>query len=53
MFSSQIGEKISKGIKYDGNKNYGNYINKEIHSSFIFMNIDEAVINKIIYNLPP
>ena len=28
-------------------------LNKEIHSSFTFMNIDEAVINKIIYNLPP
>ena len=44
---------IKKGINYDGNNNYGNYLNKEIHSSFTLMNIDEAAINKIIYNLPP
>ena len=44
---------IAKGINYDGNKNYGHYLNKEIHSSFTLMNIDEAAINKIIYNLPP
>ena len=50
---TNIGEKIAKGINYDGNKNYGNYLNKEIHSSFTFTNIDEAAINKIIYNLAP
>ena len=33
------------------NKNYGHYLNKDIHSSFTFMNIDEDAINKIIYNL--
>ena len=33
--------------------NYGHYLNKDIHSSFTFMNIDEDAINKIIYNLPP
>ena len=53
VFFTNIGEKIAKGINYDGNKNYGNYLNKEIHSSFTFMNIDEAVIKKIIYNIPP
>ena len=53
VFFTNIGEKIAKGINYDGNKNYGNYLNKDIHSSFTFMNIDEDVINKIIYNLPP
>ena len=52
-FFTNIVEKIAKGINYDGNKKYGNYLNKEIHSSFTFMNIDEADINKIIYNLPP
>ena len=45
--------KLQKGINYDGNKNYGHYLNKDIHSSFTFMNIDEDAINKIIYNLPP
>ena len=53
VFFTNIGEKNTKGINYDGNKNYGNYLNKEIHSSFTFMNIDEAVIIKMIYNLPP
>ena len=53
VFFTNIGEKIAKGINYDGNKNYGNYLNKEIHSSFTLMNIDEDAINKIIYNLPP
>ena len=47
-FFTNIVEKIAKGINYDGNKKYGNYLNKEIHSSFTFMNIDEADINKII-----
>ena len=51
VFFTNIGEKIAKGINYDGNKNYGNYLNKEIHSSFT--NIDEAAMNKIIYNLAP
>ena len=40
-------------INYDGNKNYDNYLNKEIHASFTLTNIDEDAINKIIYNLPP
>ena len=53
VFFTNIGEKIAKGINYDGNKNYSHYLNKEIHSSFTLMNIDEADINKIIYNLPP
>ena len=53
VFFTNIGEKIAKGINYDGNKNYGHYLNKDIHSSFTFMNIDEDAINKIIYNLPP
>ena len=53
VFFTNIGEKIAKGINYDGNKNYDNYLNKEIHSSFTLMNIDEAAINKIINNLPP
>ena len=53
VFFTNIGEKIAKGINYDGNKNYGNYLNKEIHSSFTFTNIEEAAINKIIYNLSP
>ena len=52
VFFTNIGEKIAKGINYDGNKNYGNYLNKEIHSSFTSMNIDEIVIKKK-YNLPP
>ena len=43
VFFTNIGEKIAKGINYDGNKNYGNYLNKEIHSSFTFMNIDKVV----------
>ena len=53
VFFTNIGEKIAKGINYDGNKNYGNYLilNKDTHSSFT--NIDEAAINKIIYNLAP
>ena len=53
VFFTSIVEKIAKGINYDGNMNYGNYLNKEIHSSFTFMNIDEDAINKIICNLPP
>ena len=53
VFFTNIGEKIAKGINYDGNKNYSHYLNKEIHSSFTLMHIDEAAINKIIYNLPP
>ena len=53
VFFTNVGEKIAKGINYDGNKNYSHYLNKEIHSSFTLMNIDEAAINKIIYNLPP
>ena len=53
VFFTNIGEKIAKGINYDGNKNYGHYLNKDIHSSFTFMNIDEDAINKIIYHLPP
>ena len=36
VFFTNIGEKMAKGINYDDNKNYGNYI------SFTFMNIDEA-----------
>ena len=53
VFFTNIVEKIAKGINYDGNKNYDHYLNKDIHSSFTFMNIDEDAINKIIYNLPP
>ena len=53
VFFTNIGEKMAKGINYDGNKTYGHYLNKDIHSSFTFMNIDEDAINKIIYNLPP
>ena len=53
VFFTNIGEKIAKEINYDGSKNYSHYLNKEIHSSFTLMNIDEAAINKIIYNLPP
>ena len=53
VFFTNIGENIAKVIHYDGNKNYGNYLNKEIHSSFTLTNIDEATINKIIHNLAP
>ena len=30
VFFTNIGEKIAKGINYDGNKNYSHYLNKEI-----------------------
>ena len=40
VFFTNIGEKMAKGINYDGNKNYGNYL------SFTFMNIDEAIYIK-------
>ena len=55
VFFTNIGKKIAKGINYDGNKNYGNYLNKDIglHSSFTLTNINEAAINKIISNFPP
>ena len=34
VFFTNIGEKIAKGINYDGNKNYDNYLNKR--DTFIF-----------------
>ncbi len=46
VFFTNIGEKIANGIDYVGNKGYNYYLNKEIHSSFTFVNIDEAVVKK-------
>ena len=51
MFFTYIGENIANGIDYFGNKDYNYYLNKEIHSYFIFVNIDEAVVKKTINNL--
>ena len=49
---TNIGEKIANGIDYVGNKYYNYYLlNKEIHSSFTFVNIDEAAVKKTINNL--
>ena len=31
VFFTNIGKQIAKGINFDGNKNYGHYLNKEIH----------------------
>ena len=50
-FFTNIGEKIANGIVYVGNKDYNYYLNKEIHSSFTFVNIDEAVVKQTINNL--
>ena len=51
-FSSQtLGGGNANGIDYVGNKDYNYYLNKEIHSSFTFVNIDEAVVKKTINNL--
>ena len=44
-----MGRKIANGIDYVGKKDYNYYLNKEIgHSSFTFVNIDEAVVKKTI-----
>ena len=51
VFFTNIGEKIANGIDYVGNKDYNYYLNKEIHSSFTFVNIDEAAVKKTINNL--
>ena len=51
-FFSNVGQKIAKYIQYDGNKNYSYYLNKQIHSTFTFKNIDEIIVKKTINNLP-
>ena len=51
VFFTNVGEKIANGIDYVGNKDYNYYLNKEIHLSFTFVNIDEAVVKQIINNL--
>ena len=45
-------QKIATDIKYDGNKNYSFYLNKQINSTFTFKNIDEIIVKKTINNLP-
>ena len=50
VFFANIGEKIANGIHYVGKKDYNYYLNKQIHSSFTFVNIDEAVVKKTINN---
>ena len=51
VFFTNIGETIANGIDYVGNKDYNYYLNKDIHSSFTFVNIDEAAVKKTINNL--
>ena len=51
-FFTNVGQKISKDIQYDGNKNYSYYLNKQINSTFTFKNIDEIIVKKTINNLP-
>ena len=51
-FFTNVGQKIAKDIQYDGNKNYSYYLNKHIHSTFTFKNIDEIIVKKTINNLP-
>ena len=51
VFLTNIGEKIANGIDYVGNRDYNYYLDKDIHSSFTFVNIDEAVVKKTINNL--
>ena len=43
-----VGQKIAKDIQYDGKKNYSYYLNKQIHSTFTFKNIDEIIVKKTI-----
>ena len=52
LFFTNVGQKIAKDIQYDGNKNYGYYLNKQINSTFTFKNIDEIIVKKTINNLP-
>ena len=51
-FFTNVGQKIATDIKYDGNKNYSFYLNKQINSTFTFKNIDEIIVKKTINNLP-
>ena len=51
VFFTNIGEKIANGIDYVGTKDYNYFRNKDIHSSFTFVNIDEAVVEKTINNI--
>ena len=44
--------KLQKIFNYDGNKNYSNYVNKQINSTFTFKNIDKIIVKKTINNLP-
>ena len=50
-FCESFREEIANGIDYVGNKDYNYYLNKEIHSSFTIMNIDEAVVKKTNNNI--
>ena len=52
LFFTNVGQKIATDIKYDGNKNYSFYLNKQINSTFTFKNIDEIIVKKTINNLP-
>ena len=49
---TNVGQKIAKGIQYDGNKNYSYYLNQKKNSTFTFKNIDEIIVKKTINNLP-
>ena len=52
FFFTNVGQKIATDIKYDGNKNYSFYLNKQINSTFTFKNIDDIIVKKTINNLP-
>ena len=52
FFFTNFGQKIATDIKYDGNKNYSYYLNKQINSTFTLKNIDEIIVMKTINNLP-
>ena len=52
LFFTNVGQKIATDIKYDGNKNYSFYLNKQINSTFTFKNIDKIIVKKTINNLP-
>ena len=52
LFFTNVGKKIATDIKYDGNKNYSFYLNKQINSTFTFKNINEIIVKKTINNLP-
>ena len=51
-YFTNIDDTVVNEIKYEGTKDFSDYLNRQIHSTFKINNVDEEAVKKIIHNLP-